>query len=231
MPAATSRSPPEEMTPVQVPDSVADALRFFRDTKKPLETRRRAIAELAKRGDARALDVLMALGGERAYLSWAAVEALGAFSRSPEKAAVQAYLKEKLRAADAQTVCAAVRGYAALMGSDGVEELAAMLPVNRTRADGHQEMVCAAIVQALGETASPRATPILAAELERCGDKNWSLEYGSRVLSAMRTVPSEEARKAASAYAASLEARQPANPPAKQYYEAKIQEARKAAQP
>jgi hypothetical protein len=157
------------------------------------------------------------------------VEALGAFGGSPEKPAVERYLKGKLDSDDSQIACAAIRGYATLMGTAAVPELSAMLGRNHERPDGHQEIVCSAIVKALQETGSTEATPALIGELRRSEEKGWSLEYGSRLVEALRFLKTPDGGKAMIAYADRLEARKPSDPLAKQYFEDKIAEARRAA--
>jgi hypothetical protein len=202
------------------------ALARVRDTGLPLEERQKELIEISRRKDAAALGILRAVGDARVYLNHAAVEAVGNLEESPEKPAACAYLQSKLSDADSQIACAAIRGYTRLMGDAAVQELAAVLRNNRARPDGHQELVCTAAVKALQDICSPAAVPALIAELARSGERGWSLEYGSTIVSALRRIQAPEGGAAVLAYADRLQARRPADPLAGRYYDEKIAEAR-----
>jgi hypothetical protein len=201
----------------------------IQDTHRPLEERQKDLTEISRRQDASALAILKAAGDARVYLNHAAVEAIGNFAKSPEKPAAGAYLQGKLSDPDSQIASAAIRAYARLMGEASVPELAAALKNNRERPDGHQEIVCTAAVKALQDTGSAAAVPVLIAELARSDEKGWSLEYGSRVLDALRPTATPEGRTGAAGYAARLSARIPEDKLAKAYFEEKISEAQKVA--
>jgi hypothetical protein len=188
---------------------VETVLARIRDTTRPLEERKKELVELGRRKDAGALNILKAVGEARVYLNWAAVEAIGSFAKSPEKPAAAAYLQGKLSNQDSQLACAAIRGYATLMGEVCIPELADVLRNNRERPDGHQEIVCAAAVKALMETGSTAAVPALLGELARSEEKGWSLEYGSNVLAALLAIGTAGGRAGAAAYAQRLSARIP----------------------
>ncbi|MBA4386519.1 MAG: hypothetical protein C0404_00980, partial [Verrucomicrobia bacterium] len=213
------------------PDDVVAAINRCKDTSIPLETRQDEVKKMGKKADSQSLKLLTAIGDERIYLNWSAVEAIGSFVDSPEKPAAAAYLKTKLSSDDSQIMCAAVRAYATLLSKDGIPDLASALKGNHERPDGHQEIVCSAIVKAMGEIGSTDAIPALKGEIERSEEKGWSLEYGSKLVEAMTPshMNTAEARAAMAAYANRLEARKPADKMAKAYFEAKIAEARKAA--
>lgn len=215
MPAATGQEPAE--------------VAWFKNPSIPLKTRQAEIRNLATQADSRAQQTLMSIGNAEIYLNREAVEALGAFAQSPDKQAVAAYLREKMGSQDSQMACAAANGYARLMGDEGVAELAMALNHNRERPDGHQELVQTSIVIALGEMASATAVEPLKAELGRSDDSDWRMDYGSEVVKALRRLATEDGRKAMLAYADRLAARIPSEPMAKQYFEAKISEARTAA--
>jgi HEAT repeat protein len=191
----------------------------LKDASRPLAEREEAVAGLGRQGDAGSVAVLMALGNERAYLNRAAVEALGAVRGAALRPGVEEYLSAKLVNDDSQLACAAARSLARLKGAAAVPELAAALVSNRQRADGHQEIVCSAIVKALEEICSPAAVPALSTELARSEEQGWSLEYGSRIVLALRQIRAPEGGAAASAYAVRLEARKPADPLARKYFE------------
>jgi hypothetical protein len=198
------------------------------DTRLPVEERQKELIEISHRKDAAALRILKAVGDARVYLNHAAVEAVGNFEESPEKPAACAYLQSKLSDSDSQLACAAIRGYIRLTGNAAVPELAAVLRNNRARPDGHQEIVCSAAVKALQETGSPLVVPVLATELARSEERGWSLEYGSRIVQALRQIRTPEGDAAVLAYASRLEARRPADPLAGKYFDEKIAEARGA---
>lgn len=198
-----------------------------RDTSRPIEERESALIELSLRKDAAALNALKAVGDARVYLNFVAVEAIGNFRRSSEQSSAAAYLQSKLKDSDAQVAGAAIRAYAQLSSEASVSELADSLQANRVRPDGHQETVCTAAVLALRDIASPAAVPALLSELQRVDEKGWSLEYGSRVLEALKPIATPDGRSAAAAYASRLAARIPADKLARAYYEEKIAEAQK----
>lgn len=208
------------------------ALARFADAKIPLDERRKEIAELARKADARSLELLMALGDELTYLNRTAVEELGSAqaASAEQKAKVAAYLEAKLAADDALLICAAVRALGRLEGEAAVPELLAVIQANHERPDGHQEMVCSAAVEMLRDIGSLQGVAGLIAELARSGEKGWSLEYGSKLLAALLRADTPEGRAAALAYAARLAAQLPKDAMARKYYEAKISEARAAAE-
>lgn len=233
--AGSGADAPDPSTARQEPQPSGEWVRArlaaLKDSSRPLARREAEVAELARRGDARAVEVLTALGDERTYLNGAAVRALGAVRDPALKPGVEKYLAARVQHEDSAIACAAARSLAAIRGEAAIPDLALALRANRRRPDGHQEMVCSAIVKALEETGSPLAVPPLAAELERSGDKGWSLEYGSKIVHALRQLRTPEAGAAVSAYADRLEARKPADPLAGAYYAEKIAEAREAAGP
>jgi HEAT repeat protein len=212
-------------------EAVQSRVAELKDTARPLAEREAAVASLGRKGDAGSVAVLMALGNERAYLNSAAVEALGAVRSAELRPGVEKYMAAKLEHDDSQLACAAARSLARLKGAAAVPELAAALVRNRQRADGHQEIVCSAIVKALEEICSPAAVPALSGELARSEERGWSLEYGSRIVGALRQMRTPEGGAATSAYAGRLEARKPADPLARRYFEEKIAEARSAVAP
>lgn len=220
--AATNAPPP--MT-----DEIRNKIRYFKDTTIAIEIRREELKRLARKADDQTLQILTTLGNERIYLNGAAVEALGAFKASPRKAEVEAYLREKLKTTDSQLLCSAIRGYTALAGADAVPELAVVLKDNRTRPDGHHEIIRMAVAKALVETASPEGLKVLDAELQRSGEKDWTLEYGSEIISVLAGHMTDDLRKTLRSYADRLEARKPAEALAAEYFDTKIKEARDAA--
>jgi hypothetical protein len=205
------------------------AIARVKDTAIPVEEREKELTEIGRRKDAEALDVLRAIGDERVYLNYAAVEAVGHFSGTPLQTAAGAYLKGKLANPDSQVLCAAIRAYARLLGEEAVPGLAEVLKNNRERPDGHEEIVCTAAVNALRDVCSPAAVPALLVELERSEEKAWSLEYGSQLLEALQKIGTPNGKAGAAAYAQRLSARIPDDPLAKAYFEKKIAEAQEIA--
>jgi hypothetical protein len=213
---------PRSISSEAVQARVAD----LKDTLRPLEEREAEVAAMGCKGDAESVTVLMAMGDQRVYLNWAAVKALGSVSNAALKPAVAEYLGRRLESGDSRIACESARSLARLKGAEAVPELAAALLRNRQRADGHQEIVCSAIVKTLEEICSPAAVPALSAELARSEEQGWSLEYGSKVVLALRQIRTPEGDTAMLAYADRLEARRPADPLARKYFEEKIAEAR-----
>jgi HEAT repeat protein len=205
-------------------DDVRAELARFKDTKRPLKQRRRDISILAKRGDARSIEILMALGDENTYLNWAAVEALGRCLK-PD---VTEYLKKKLESKEKRVMCAAVRSYARHMGEAAVPELADLLKKNRTRPDGYEKEVQSAIVKVMAGLNDPKTVPVLTEELTRYKETSWNLDYGSIVVGALGRVGTPAAHKAIKTYADGLAGMKPEDPMAKKYFEDKIAEAQKA---
>jgi len=201
------------------------------DAKVPLEERKAEIERLVARGDEDAARTLMAAGSAEIYVNRMAVEGLGALrtDRRRLREAVRDYLTGRLRCSDAVVVCAAVRALARQGGEEVLAELSRAIRENHVRPDGHQDMVCTSVVEALGGIATPKAVPVLAAELRRPEGNGWSLEYASSVIAALGKIGTPEARAAAGAYAERLEKSIPADPMARSYYARKIAEARRVA--
>ena len=209
---------PAPATPSPAP--ATPLLARLRDNAVPVEQRREWIAALAQRGDA---TTLMTLGNDGAYLSDAAVEALGQIAR-PD---VAVYLQGKLADDNPRVVAAALRSLAQVSGAQAVPAIAAALAQNRVRLDGFQDMVCAAGVQALGATKSSVAVPALGAELTETVGSRLSYDYGSQVVTALRAIGAASAVPALQAYRerlAAILARAPENPLGQRYLETKISE-------
>jgi len=206
------------------------AVARFKDTTVPLDVRRCEIEAMGKKADERFIRVLMALGNEKTYLNWAAIEALGTIPNEYCRPDVIEYLKSKLSDPDARVLCSALRSLALQACEAAIPDIAATMEHNRVREDGFQEMVLGAGVTALEQIWSPRIVPVLAAELERSDEKGWSLQYGSHIVAALRRIGSAEGRAAAAAYAGRLAARRPDDPIAGAYFAKKIAEAQAAAQ-
>lgn len=226
--------PPPPPPPVGTPTAPASpiALAFvekMKDTKVAVENRQAEITRIAATKTPEAFESLTAVANARIYLNWAAVESLGSFRGTQSELAAKQYLYPRINDEDSQIACAAIRGYATLAGTEAIPALAQALQTNRTRPDGHQEIVCSAIVKAMQETGSTDTVPALRAELERSNEKGWSLEYGSKLVAALRFNVNDEARAAMTAYADRLQATIPEDKLAKKYYEDKIAEARAAA--
>ena len=194
------------------------------DTTRPLKQRRRDISILAKRGDAHSVEILMALGDEKTYLNWAAVEALGNCLK-PE---VTEYLKGKLTSDETRVLSSAIRSYARHRGEGAVPELTELLKKNRTRPDGYEMEIQSEIVKVLAKLNALEAVPALTEELGRYEEQGWNLEYGSIVVAALGRIGTPKAHAAITAYAGGLDGMKPEDQLAKKYYEDKIAEAQAA---
>jgi hypothetical protein len=206
------------------PDAaVAEAIQRLKDNLVPVEQRREEIAAWAKRADAQAARVLMALGREDTYLNDAAVDALAAV-KTPE---VVAYLRARLADPNPRVVAAAARSLAQASGAESVADLAATVKANRRRPDGFQDMVCAACVESLGKTRSPDAVPVLADELAETVGASLNEEYGSRVVAALRLIGDKSGIAPLKAYQARLTSRveeMKDNPMGAEYLRTKVRE-------
>jgi hypothetical protein len=209
------------------------AVAHAKQTKIPLQQRRDEIAALKNQADDESADALMMIGDGNAYLQEEAIQALGDLSdnatpQTKQKAAV--YLKKKLTSADAGIVAAASRSVIKLEGESTFEDLGKVLRENRRRPDGHELMIQAAVVEALGASGSHQAVPLLAAELAQVDEPGWELEYGSMVIQALRQIGGAEARAAALEYANKLAARSSKDALEQEYLVQKISEARSVRQ-
>lgn len=201
------------------------AVRWFEDSRRPLTQRAAAIDALARDGDADALKRLQALSDARVYLSFKAVEALGAFhAPSPPIG----YLAGKLADDDPRVAQAAITALERRYGAGAVAPIAAAIRRNRRRADGLGEQINAVAVRTLGAIAAPAAAPVLIAELTRVQGEGTNLEYGSQIVVALGKINTPSARGAINAYAAWLSSDIPDDPLARRYHLDKIAEARRA---
>ncbi len=202
------------------------ALRWFEDTRRPLTQRAAAIAALARAGDADALQRLRALADGRVYLSFKAVEALGAF-RDPSPPA--GYLASKLGDGDPRVAKAAIRALERRSGPAAVASIAASLKRNVGRTDGFTDLINAEAVRTLTKMGPPAAAvPALIAELARVQSEGTNLDYGSLIVAALGGTNTPSARGAINAYAAWLSSGIPDDALARQYHLDKIKEARRA---
>jgi hypothetical protein len=217
---------PQHPHAAALPADPRAALRWFEDARVPLRRRAAAIDALARAGDAEALRLLLDLADAGVYLSWRAVEALGAL-RDPAPPA--GYLRRKLGAADPRVAAAAVRALERRGGPGDVAALAAALRHNSRRADGLGETINAEAVRALGASGSAAAAPALIAELARVQREGTNLEYGSQLVAALGQIATPSARRAVDAYGAWLASALPDDPLARRYHLDKIAEARRAA--
>ena len=213
-------------------DASAEARRNverFADASVPVARRLAALDELARKGDRASAETLMAVGDEITYLNYAAVEALG----KVKTAEVAEYLAGKLADPDSRVLCAAVRSLAAVDGEKAVAPISRVLQANRSRPDGHHDDVCGACVEALGAIGSSRAIPALAAEFEQTFGVTLRHDYGSKLVKALKQIGDPAARPALLAYAERLakeEAGMADNPMGQSYLQAKVKEARDAAE-
>jgi HEAT repeat protein len=211
------------------PEEVQATARSFRDPSRPVATRAGGLRALAAAGDPDSIEVLKALGDERCYLSWVAVEALGAVDRPSARRQILAYLAGKMTDDDPRVAEAAIRAYGRLAGEAAVGTIAAAVRANRGRPDGYRDLVNAAAARTLGALGSQAAVPILAEELARARVGAWDYEYGSKLVAALALIEHASAKRAIQAYAAWIGANLPQDPMARRYVTEKIDEARRAA--
>ena len=160
------------------------------------------IQRLAGRADPDSTQALMAVADARTYLSLAAVTALG----ETDSPAVVAFLHRKLSDPNPRLVAAAAAGLAKRAGDAAVPWIAQTLAENRQRPDGFQDIVCEALVEALGSIGSAKAIPALVAELRETAGVLLNYDYGSAVVQAMGQIRSADAKPALKAYASRLRA-------------------------
>lgn len=163
---------------------VSTVVAMAKDTLIDADERQRRIMELGEDGGRAATRALMVLGDEDTYLNFAAINAMASI-KDPE---IEAYLVEKLQHGDPRMVAAAAASLAAIAGRTAVPSIAATLKENRSRADGQQDVVCAACVEALKRIGDASALPALAEELEKTVGVSLSYDYGSRVVSVIREI-------------------------------------------
>ncbi len=213
-----------------LPPDVGDVILHLWDAKKtPLKARRARLASIADKDDEKSIETLMAIGKANIYLSGEAVELLAGIYSDAHNARIDEYLTERLADPDVRIARSAVKAYGTRKGGEGAQEMVAALEKNRTRPDGYGVEVRTEIVKALKEIAEPTAVPGLKKEFDQAGKEDWSLEYGSEIVSALRVTGTGDAKAAITGYADMLAKRIPEDPLAKKYFEDKIAEARKAA--
>ncbi|MFC1479470.1 HEAT repeat domain-containing protein [Planctomycetota bacterium] len=225
----TSISRNSQDNSAEIKKSTAKEVQWFGNTSVPLKNRQVRLKELALKGDARSSDILKAVGDAELYVNRYAVEELGNIKTAGLHAGINQYLTTKLSSNDALLVCASVKAIGNLMGEEAVLQLADTIRNNRSRADGHEDMVCTAAVEALSKIGSEKGTAILAEELKRSNEKGWDLEYGSKVVTALANIGTPTAFREIAVYADRLAKQIPDDPMASAYYRKKIEEARKAA--
>lgn len=212
-----------------LPPAIRRQVEHFQDPMVDVDVRQKELEDLAARADAAAIEILKALGSEHTYLNSAAVELLGKVNG---RADVADYLREKLTNADPRVLSAAVRSLAQQQGAAAVGAIEKVIRNNRRRQDGFEDTVCAACVQALAETKSPAAIPVLEAELRESVGPILNHDYGSQVVAALLAIGDPKAQSVLLAYADRLSqvlARADGNPLGRTYVEGKIKEAREAA--
>lgn len=227
--AVTSAAPSSQAALEKLPVELRERVRYFEDAGVPVTKRLAELAELAGKGNFDSATLLMTLGSEHTYLNYAAVQALGGV----KAAGVREYLVGKLADPDPRVVCAAVKSLVQQRGEAAVGDIAVTVKANRRRADGFEDTVCAACAEALGETRSAQAVPVLESELKEAVGVTLQHEYGSQVVRALAATGRLEARPVLLAYADRLSRELPKyddNPMGKRYVEGKIAEARQAAE-
>jgi len=216
------------IVPKTLPEHIYEQVQHFKNPSVPIEKRRLDLAELARKGDADSVAVLMALGNEHTYLNVSAVMALG----DVKTAGVKEYLRVKLNDGDPQVLSAAVKSLAKQQGEAAVPAIAGVLKRNRKRSDGFQDVVCAACVKALAGTKSSLAIPVLDVELRETVGITLQYDYGSEVVAALLAINKVDARSVLLAYADRLTLQEQNapddNPMGRRYMQDKIKEARDA---
>lgn len=213
----------------ETPSEIRLRIEHFGDTAVPVAQRLRELEQLGTKGDEESVSVLKAVGDAETYLNYAAIEALGR-ARLP---GVTEYLAEKLSNPDSRVVCAAVKSLATLEGAKAVSKIGVTLKANRSRSDGHQDLVCGTCVEALGAIGVPAAIPLLGAELKETRGVTLSYTYGSQVVAALKKIGDPAGRPVLLEYADQLavEAKsKPPDPMVQEYLQGLIREARNAAE-
>ena len=208
-----------------LPDSVHKRVEFFKNAETSLEIRQAELEKLEAAGDPASIEVLIAVASDAQYLNRYAVESLGRTAKGASNPGIDLFLKSCLLDADARIAAAASVAFAQRQGAASVPALADAMTKNSRREDGYSSMVCLSIVQALGQTGSRDATACLVAELSKPGTGQWTLDYGSEVLQALKTINDPAAKPGVDAYAVRLKRERPNDLMAGQYYEEKIAEA------
>jgi hypothetical protein len=188
----------------------------------PIKDRLKALEDLGRLGDARSVAILKALGDRNTYLDYAAVEALGRVRTGTGAD----YLADKLDHADSRVICAAVRSLAAVQGEAALPRIVAALQAHRTRADGHQDVVRTACVEALGSLGVSAGVPPLKNELD-LAVSDLGYEYAASVVAALRQIADPAAIPVLRAYIVRLEkdyAAMTDNPMGQDYLREKIRE-------
>ncbi|MBD3317303.1 MAG: hypothetical protein GF344_16065 [Chitinivibrionales bacterium] len=208
------------------------------DTRRPLEKRKAEVAALGERGDALALETLMALGNTDAYVKVLAIEALGkAGGNVPglakSNAAAQnvgAYLRRKLKDPEPGVVCTAISSLVRIEGIAALADTDQFLLDNRKRIDNFQGVVLPAGVKALGELGDPRCVPILQREIDEVVKPKYDYEYGSVIVEALGRTSCPAGRSALRIYGTWLESQMVGKEATVQaYLQAKIDEVPAAA--
>lgn len=213
----------------EAPSEIRRQLEHFGDTAVPVAQRLRELDQLGVKGDAESVSVLKAVGDAETYLNYAAIEALGHVRDS----GVTEYLVAKLGDPDSRMVCAAVKSLAALEGAKAVPGIGVTLKANRSRPDGHQDLVCGTCVEALGAIGVPAAIPLLGAELKETRGVSLSYAYGSQVVAALKKIGDPAGRPVLLGYAAQLAVEannKPPDPMVQAYMQGLIREAQDAAE-
>ncbi len=238
--------------PVSVEKIQAAAAKFKQDfgaRPKILAERMKDMARSSE-FDAR---VVLALAGE-AWSDEAAVTALGLVKFPALKDETLNLLWSKTRGADSAVVCAALKSYGQVAGSEAAPKLGEYIQSNYRRPDGLGEQVCGGAADSLAEISGDASLGVLLSELRRVDQRDWMPDYGSRVVTALgrhdqlnagtgwmpktrkpelRGKNKVQIRRALLEYAERLRARLPGptDPNGQRYLEEKIDEAVKLATP
>ena len=222
-----NKATPEAKSPDKpvLPDSILQRVAYFRNAEIPLNVRQEELAKLEAVGDPASIELLIAIASDSQYFNRYAVESLGRTARGETKPGIDVFLTSLLSNSDARVAAASAISLAQRRGAQSIPALADALSKNSNRPDGHSSMVCLSIVRALGQTGSKDATSYLVSELDKPGKGQWNLDYGSEILTALKTINDPSAKLGVDTYITRLRRERPDDPMAGNHYDEKISEA------
>lgn len=167
----------------QKPESpeIAAFLEHLADTSVPFEQREADLTKVIAQAD---VPKLTAVVNSKGYFAPAAIAGLGGIDR-PE---IEPLLTATLDDADCRMVAAALLSLGHLRGSAAIERIATTMKSNRHRADGQEDVICAAGVAALAAINDSKGVPVLARELAETVGPHLGHDYGSKVVEAIATI-------------------------------------------
>jgi hypothetical protein len=202
------------------------------------------IAGIASRGTAVDIHMVLTLLA-KPETEHSALAALGLVRNPHAKADIAATIKPKITDPRMDISFAAVRSYSQLLGDGAIPEVQQYIARGWQAHNGYELHVCTAGVKALAENKTPAGAMAIASLLNDAPRPEWLPDYGTEIVAAMEQLaryaslkeaagqPTELltvrdiAIKALDDYAEALRRKMPdsTNPPGRQYYQEKINEA------